>query len=164
MSHGEETIKSTQKRMRQELTNFYGLWLFAVLSDPDKRLEYDISGSYEIDRYSLRVCFQPATYELDFITAYCLIMLSCQNNLYILSLFFLDPGISFQIQRNDTYLQWSWYQPSIMVITTCRSRRPQEMLFRWINHPWKILRPSHHVCVEVTLSLTVNRGWFSPPK
>lgn len=28
---------------------------FAVLSDPAKRLEYDISGSYEINRYTLRV-------------------------------------------------------------------------------------------------------------
>ncbi|KAJ8465024.1 hypothetical protein OPV22_027576 [Ensete ventricosum] len=27
---------------------------YQVLSDPDKRLEYDLSGSYEIDRYTLR--------------------------------------------------------------------------------------------------------------
>lgn len=32
---------------------------FAVLSDPDKRLEYDFTGIYEIDKYTLRVrtCF-----------------------------------------------------------------------------------------------------------
>lgn len=27
----------------------------AVLSDPDKRIDYDLSGSYEINRYTLRV-------------------------------------------------------------------------------------------------------------
>lgn len=26
-----------------------------VLSDPDKRLEYDLNGNYEIDKYTLRV-------------------------------------------------------------------------------------------------------------
>lgn len=28
---------------------------FAVLSDPDKRLDYDFTGIYEIDKYTLRV-------------------------------------------------------------------------------------------------------------
>lgn len=29
--------------------------MFTVLSDPAKRLDYDISGTYEVNRYSLRV-------------------------------------------------------------------------------------------------------------
>lgn len=29
---------------------------FAVLSDPAKRLDYDFTGIYEIDKYTLRVC------------------------------------------------------------------------------------------------------------
>ncbi|KAL0304573.1 UNVERIFIED_CONTAM: DnAJ-like protein [Sesamum radiatum] len=28
---------------------------YTVLSDPDKRLEYDLNGNYEIDKYTLRV-------------------------------------------------------------------------------------------------------------
>ncbi|KAK6926195.1 DnaJ domain [Dillenia turbinata] len=28
---------------------------YKVLSDPDKRLDYDITGNYEIDKYTLRV-------------------------------------------------------------------------------------------------------------
>ena len=31
------------------------LYPFAVLIDPDKRLEYDLTGIYEIDKYTLRV-------------------------------------------------------------------------------------------------------------
>ena len=31
------------------------LVFFSVLSDPEKRLEYDINGIYEIDKYSLQV-------------------------------------------------------------------------------------------------------------
>ncbi|KAL8471135.1 hypothetical protein ACS0TY_028100 [Phlomoides rotata] len=27
---------------------------YSVLSDPDKRLEYDLNGNYEIDKYTLR--------------------------------------------------------------------------------------------------------------
>lgn len=31
------------------------LYPFAVLIDPDKRFEYDLTGIYEIDKYTLRV-------------------------------------------------------------------------------------------------------------
>lgn len=31
------------------------LYPFAVLMDPDKRFEYDLTGIYEIDKYTLRV-------------------------------------------------------------------------------------------------------------
>lgn len=37
-----------------ELNSFL-LFVFAVLSDPAKRIEYDLTGSYEIDKYSVQV-------------------------------------------------------------------------------------------------------------
>jgi hypothetical protein len=39
-------------------TNLYfDALVFSVLSDPAKRLEYDLSGCYEINQYTLRVRF-----------------------------------------------------------------------------------------------------------
>jgi hypothetical protein len=37
------------------LTYIFGSILSPVLSDPGKRLEYDLSGCYEINQYTLRV-------------------------------------------------------------------------------------------------------------
>lgn len=34
---------------------FILLYYFAVLSDSAKRLDYDLTGNYEIDKYTLRV-------------------------------------------------------------------------------------------------------------
>lgn len=76
--------------------------MFTVLSDPAKRLDYDISGTYEVNRYSLRV-----TVILDIIN------FECSGNLYCilvdLNCCSFRAGISYKIQRNDTHLQWSWY-------------------------------------------------------
>lgn len=35
---------------------FFFLFYVLVLSDPDKRLDYDLTGTCEIDKYSLQVC------------------------------------------------------------------------------------------------------------
>ncbi|KAF7836539.1 DnaJ domain containing protein [Senna tora] len=53
---------------------------YSVLSDPAKRFEYDSTGIYEIDKYSLQETF------------------------------YYNTGISCQIQRDDTYLQWTGYR------------------------------------------------------
>ncbi|XP_057249446.1 uncharacterized protein LOC104887982 isoform X2 [Beta vulgaris subsp. vulgaris] len=58
---------------------------YRVLSDPATRLEYDLSGNYAIDKYSLRV---------------------------------RTIRIPFQIQGNDTHMQWSWHQSCFTLEST----------------------------------------------
>jgi hypothetical protein len=42
------------KCYRHCLIHFFLCSVFSVLSDPAKRLEYDLSGCYELNRYTLR--------------------------------------------------------------------------------------------------------------
>ena len=56
------SVKSSVNQLNYPLRNWTQVeansgncCIFAVLSDPAKRLDYDLSGTYEINRYSLRV-------------------------------------------------------------------------------------------------------------
>ena len=57
---------------------------FAVLSDPAKRLDYDITGNYEIDKYTLQVRISIVSSGLDLST--------CFNSLWLCDSSMMHPN------------------------------------------------------------------------
>lgn len=96
---------------------------FIVLSEPAKRIEYDLTGIYEIEKYSLQVRNVNVIQNINYLLTYFLWLfqriLSNEHYCCMLTIggnISCNTGISCQIQRDDTYLQWTWYQSHSNVV------------------------------------------------
>lgn len=93
------------------LKNFF----LAVLSDPDKRLEYDLNGNYEIDKYTLRVSISWL------VIFWGITWFNSMTHFTLLSLFNLDASlliVLIDLSRNIYRDSKEWYSPVMVLVST----------------------------------------------